>query len=193
MPPARPAWPSAWSKQIDTEWQAFLRNSEFLLSSTRIPMRYIFSTGSLHTNSIERFFDFAARAGFDGIEIRVGNRWDTTHFGTWHLEPLDIYVRWQEKVHHLYLSNVNGREHRRPEDGHLRLDLPIARSAADGYGGSSSLELRPNALRSGASHDVIVEVDDQQLGGLSYRGELSGNRPTRDRLPSPCSCALLKR
>jgi sugar phosphate isomerase/epimerase len=40
-------------------------------------MRFLFSSGSLWTYGIERCFDFAARAGFDGIELMVDQRWDT--------------------------------------------------------------------------------------------------------------------
>lgn len=40
-------------------------------------MRFIFSTGSLYTYSIERSFAFAQAAGFDGVEVMVDQRWDT--------------------------------------------------------------------------------------------------------------------
>jgi sugar phosphate isomerase/epimerase len=40
-------------------------------------MRFLFSTGSLWTYGTERCFDFAARAGFDGVELMVDQRWDT--------------------------------------------------------------------------------------------------------------------
>ena len=40
-------------------------------------MDFIFSTGSLWSYGIERCFELAARAGFDGIELMVDQRWDT--------------------------------------------------------------------------------------------------------------------
>lgn len=40
-------------------------------------MKFIFSTGSLYTYGIDRCFDLAAGAGFDGIELMVDQRWDT--------------------------------------------------------------------------------------------------------------------
>ena len=40
-------------------------------------MKFIFSTGSLYTYSTARCFEFAAQAGFDGIELMVDHRWDT--------------------------------------------------------------------------------------------------------------------
>ena len=35
------------------------------------------STGSLYTYGLDRVFDLAKEAGFDGIEVLVDGRWDT--------------------------------------------------------------------------------------------------------------------
>lgn len=40
-------------------------------------MRFILSTGSLWSYSIERCVAFAAAAGFDGIEVMIDQRWET--------------------------------------------------------------------------------------------------------------------
>jgi sugar phosphate isomerase/epimerase len=40
-------------------------------------MHFILSTGSLYTYGIDRCFELAARAGFDGMEVMVDRRWDT--------------------------------------------------------------------------------------------------------------------
>lgn len=40
-------------------------------------MRFLFSTGSLYTYGTARCFEFSARAGFDGVEVMVDDRWDT--------------------------------------------------------------------------------------------------------------------
>lgn len=40
-------------------------------------MRFLFSTGSLYTYSVARCFEFAAQAGFDGVELVVDECWDT--------------------------------------------------------------------------------------------------------------------
>lgn len=40
-------------------------------------MKFIFSTGSLYSYGTERAFAFAAKAGYDGIELMVDERWDT--------------------------------------------------------------------------------------------------------------------
>lgn len=40
-------------------------------------MKFILSTGSLYSYSIDRVFALAAEAGFDGIEVLIDHRWDT--------------------------------------------------------------------------------------------------------------------
>lgn len=81
---------------------------------------------------------------------------DTTHLGTWGLEPVDVYAHWGSKVQHVHLSNYDGREHRRPETGHLKLDALLASMARDDYAGCISLELHPDSLESGESDETVV-------------------------------------
>ncbi len=83
---------------------------------------------------------------------------DTTHLGTWGLDPLEAYDRWGQRVKHVHLSNFDGSEHRRPEDGSLRLGALLSRMAADGYSYSISLELQPDALEAGAPDSRIVDL-----------------------------------
>lgn len=71
---------------------------------------------------------------------------DTTHLATWGLEPLAIYDQLKERVAHVHLSNFDGKEHRSPPDGEMRLDLLLRRMAADGYRGAISVEGSPDAL-----------------------------------------------
>jgi len=82
---------------------------------------------------------------------------DTTHLGTWGLDPAEVYPRLDGRVGHVHLSNFDGREHRRPEAGELRLDRLLQRLAADGYEGAVSLELSPDALGAGDADEAIVE------------------------------------
>ncbi len=91
---------------------------------------------------------------------------DTTHLGTWGLDPAEVFVRWGERVKHIHLSNFNGREHRRPEDGHLRLDRFLARVAAAGYAHSVSLELHPDALDAGQDDDHVVALMADSLANV---------------------------
>ena len=83
---------------------------------------------------------------------------DTTHLGTWGLDPVEAYDRWGQRVKHVHLSNFDGSEHRRPEDGSLRLGALLSRMAADGYSYSISLELQPDALEAGAPDSRIVDL-----------------------------------
>ena len=76
---------------------------------------------------------------------------DTTHYGTWGMEPDQVYPRLNGQVRHVHLSNFNGREHRRPEDGRLHLGRLIKQLVADKYAGVVCLELDPSGLAAGES------------------------------------------
>lgn len=99
-----------------------------------------------------------SRATLDDITRFPHITMDTTHLGTWGLDPLEAYDRWGQRVKHVHLSNFDGSEHRRPEDGSLRLNALLARMAADGYSNSISLELHPDALEAGAPDSRIVDL-----------------------------------
>ena len=83
---------------------------------------------------------------------------DTTHLGTWGLDPVDVYARWRERVAHVHLSNFDGREHRRPEVGHLDLAGFMGALVADSYSGSVTLELSPDALDAGDDDEHILRA-----------------------------------
>ncbi len=99
-----------------------------------------------------------SRATFDDITRFPHITLDTTHLGTWGLDPVEAYERWGRQIKHVHLSNFDGSEHRRPEDGVLRLNALLALMAADGYGYSVSLELQPDALEAGAPDSRIVDL-----------------------------------
>ncbi|HIE38815.1 MAG TPA: sugar phosphate isomerase/epimerase [Anaerolineales bacterium] len=71
---------------------------------------------------------------------------DTTHIGTWGLEPVEVYETLKEHIAHVHLSNFDGKEHRSPPDGRLRLAELLRRMAHDGYRGAISVESGPDAL-----------------------------------------------
>lgn len=71
---------------------------------------------------------------------------DTTHLGTWGLDPLAVYERLRERVVHVHLSNYDDREHRSPPDGRLPLAELLHRLARDGYQGVVTVETGPDAL-----------------------------------------------
>ncbi len=83
---------------------------------------------------------------------------DTTHLGTWGLEPSDIYDHWGKQVGHIHLSNYDGREHQLPQRGRLKLNELLAKLSAAAYGGAVTLELHPAALDAGRPDEHIAAM-----------------------------------
>ena len=81
---------------------------------------------------------------------------DSTHLGTWGLDPLEVYEQVKTRVRHVHLSNFNGREHRRLDDGHLPLAELLHNLRDDGYTGAVVVELQPDALE---PHDEAKALD----------------------------------
>lgn len=71
---------------------------------------------------------------------------DTTHLATWGFNPTEIYERLKGRVVHVHLSNFDGREHRSPPDGNLRLARFLRYLADSGYSGAVSVESAPDAM-----------------------------------------------
>ncbi len=71
---------------------------------------------------------------------------DTTHLGTWGMDPVAVYRQLREHVAHVHLSNFDGREHRSPPNGHLPLAELLQEMARAGYDGAISVESGPDAL-----------------------------------------------
>ncbi len=107
---------------------------------------------------------------------------DTTHLATWGLEPLEVYRRWQTRVQHVHLSNYNnGREHRRPETGQLRLDRFPAQLAADGYQGAIPLELHPDSLDAGKGDQRVGALMANSLATCRRRAVAETTMPAAER------------
>jgi sugar phosphate isomerase/epimerase len=89
---------------------------------------------------------------------------DTTHLGTWGLDPLAVYGRLRERVAHVHLSNYGSadggrpQEHRSPPDGHLPLAGLVRRLARDGYGGAITVEASPAALDAGDEQKCLAAL-----------------------------------
>lgn len=71
---------------------------------------------------------------------------DTTHLGTWGLDPVAVYERLKERIVHVHLSNFDGQEHRLPTNGHLPLDALLQCLARNNYPGAVTLEVGPEVL-----------------------------------------------
>jgi sugar phosphate isomerase/epimerase len=88
---------------------------------------------------------------------------DTTHLGTWGMDPAEVYDQLGGRVRHVHLSNFDDKEHRRPEAGRLCLDRFLARLSADGYTGAVSLEMSPDALNAGQPDAEVVGLLTRSL------------------------------
>ena len=86
---------------------------------------------------------------------------DTTHLGTWGLDPLDAYRRARARVRHVHLSNFNGREHQRLEDGCLPLASLLHTLRDDGYKGAVVVELGPDALEAQDEAQVLAHLKNE--------------------------------
>jgi len=71
---------------------------------------------------------------------------DTTHCGTWGVDPRKVYDRTNGRVSHIHLSNFDGKQHRLPHKGKLSLDKFLRHLAADNYGGDIAVETAPEAM-----------------------------------------------
>jgi sugar phosphate isomerase/epimerase len=84
---------------------------------------------------------------------------DTTHLGTWGLDPVTIYGQLKERVAHVHLSNfANGVEHRPPTDGELDLGAFLRALARNGYKGTISVEGEPAAFHAEDETQCLAEL-----------------------------------
>lgn len=86
---------------------------------------------------------------------------DITHLGTWGLDPLKIYRRLSGRVRHVHLSNFNGQQHRRLEDGHLPLADLLRALRDDSYQGAIVVEMGPDALEAQDEVQVLAHLQAQ--------------------------------
>lgn len=83
---------------------------------------------------------------------------DTTHLGTWGLDPLATYERLKTRIIHVHLSNFDGVEHRLPGDGHLPLGELLRRLTRDRFQGAVTIELNPEVLQAEDEAQVRVHL-----------------------------------
>ncbi|MCP5096226.1 MAG: sugar phosphate isomerase/epimerase [Chloroflexi bacterium] len=81
---------------------------------------------------------------------------DTTHLGTWGVDPAVVWPRYQDHVSHVHLSNYTGQEHQLPMNGRLHLDRFLAQLAAENYQGAVSIEVVPDVLDAGQSDNAVI-------------------------------------
>ena len=84
---------------------------------------------------------------------------DTTHLGTWGLDPVAVYEKLKGRVRHIHLSNfANGVEHRPPSDGELDLRAFLRTLAQNKYDGTISVEGEPAAYRADDEAQCLDEL-----------------------------------
>jgi sugar phosphate isomerase/epimerase len=98
------------------------------------------------TQFFGRAWNIYALNDLDRLETMPHLTLDTTHLGTWGLDPVAVYDRLRGHIVHVHLSDFDGREHRLPGTGHLPLARFLRHLADDGYRGAVSLEVGPEVL-----------------------------------------------
>jgi sugar phosphate isomerase/epimerase len=94
----------------------------------------------------------------DALASLLGLTLDTTHLGTWQLNPVEVYERLKARIVHVHLSNFDGEEHRLPQEGHLPLAEFLQGLKRDGYEGAVSVELNPDVLQAEDEGQVRVHL-----------------------------------
>ena len=107
----------------------------------------------------------------DVLSSLPGVTLDTTHLGTWDLDPVEVYEHLKARVVHVHLSNFDGEEHRLPQEGHLPLAEFLQRLKRDGYKGAVSVELNPD----------VLQVEDEDLVRVHLRDTVAFCREHLDR------------
>lgn len=83
---------------------------------------------------------------------------DTTHLGTWQMDPAEVYERLKARVVHVHLSNFDGEEHRLPQEGHLPVAEFLQCLKREGFEGAVSVELNPDVLQAEDEGQVRVHL-----------------------------------
>jgi sugar phosphate isomerase/epimerase len=138
---------AGYKRWLEKEYQTFQAETSIKLCIENMPafQRFGRRWNLWHWNTIE------AIGRFPNLAL------DTTHLGTWGLEPVDIYPQLERKVGHIHLSNYDGREHIRPETGRLNLEKLLNHLKKIDYAGLITLELQPEDLGAGRPDEIIID------------------------------------
>ncbi len=112
------------------------------------------------------------------LELR---RWphlvfDTTHWGTWGVEPLAAYGELKDRIVHMHLSDFDGEEHRLPFRGHLDLTGLLGAMRRDAFGGIVCVEVSPWAIAGGVWEEEALHGPLQDTAARCR--ELLGTAPS---------------
>ena len=120
----------------------------------------------------ERGLKFHASQDFEDLDRYPNLVLDTSHLAVARFDIVEAYNRYKEKVVHFHLSNNAGKgwdSHLPVYEGILPVDKLLESIAADGFGGTISLELdlRPYLGDDGSIREVLVrnrEFCESRLG-----------------------------
>ena len=120
----------------------------------------------------ERGLRFHASQDFDDLDRYPNLVLDTSHLAVARFDIIEAYRRYREKVVHFHLSNNAGKgwdSHLPVDEGILPVDRLLKEIAADGFGGTISLELdlRPYVGDDDSIREVLVrnrEFCESRLG-----------------------------
>jgi len=89
---------------------------------------------------------------------------DTTHWGTYNIQPIIPLQAAGQRVRHIHLSNFNGEEHRMPEDGTLDLAAVLQYVARCDHELSVTFESDPGAA--GYRNQAEMRANLQKAAGF---------------------------
>jgi sugar phosphate isomerase/epimerase len=151
---------------LQKEYEKFQENTSVLLCIENLPatrfLGYCINPAYWNPSNLKNADEILR---FNNITM------DTTHLGTWGLDPLEMYSRWKVKIRHIHLSNYKSNkmlEHQRPEDGDLQLDKFLIHLSMNKYEGLVTLEFKPDALKKGYEQELLSNSLNYCLGCIKW-------------------------
>jgi sugar phosphate isomerase/epimerase len=156
-------WQTRYRKWIDTRIRDFSARSGVMIGvENMFPVKI----------RGERGLKFHASQDFEDLDRYPNLVLDTSHLAVARYGVVEAYERYKDKVVHFHLSNNAGKgwdSHLSVDEGILPLDKLLEAIAADGFGGTISLELdlRPYLGDADSIREVLVrnrEFCESRLG-----------------------------
>ena len=121
----------------DGGFKAYQDSLEVKLCVENMPKRSIplLMKDAVHWNTIEQW-----------SHVHEYLTLDTTHWGTWGIQPIEALKAANGRVRHIHLSNFNGHEHQMPENGHLDLGAVLEYVNDSPHEITVTFESHPEAL-----------------------------------------------
>lgn len=125
------------------------RASSVTIAVENLPARFVFGR-RLNTYALNTWLELSL---FHKLCV------DTTHCGTWDIDPTTLPDRLGGRIVHVHLSDYNGRYQHQPVGrGHVRLGPFLQLLAQRGYAGGIVVELTPFALPVQDEEKLVTEL-----------------------------------